>query len=162
MTPRLKILAGVGAGAATLAIVLIGMWQGTGFQALNPVAIDAVAGSQQAPLSEVDFGMAELDPGGRPVPIASFKRGGPMVLFAGEELYFEALGDAPLPTLVLHAGATVQVLSGTSGRVTIAGPARQALPGALLAQGTRVSLPGGSPARVSVKVQVYGVARQAS
>ena len=160
------------AGAGALALVAAalygwaGGWAGGWLGGPFPVATATPAratASLNVPVSEVDFGMAELDPGGRPVPIPSYKRGGPMVVFAGDELQFEALGDAPLPTLVLHAGSTVQVLAGASGRIRIDGPAHQALPAALLAQGTRrTSLPGGAPARVSVKVQVFGMARPAS
>ena len=161
MKTRLPLVARVGASAVVLIAAGLSGWflgpfpAATGTQATQP-------GGPKAALGEVDFGMAELDPGGRLVPIPSYKRGGTMVVFAGDELQFEALGDAPLPTLVLHAGTAVQELAGATGRVTIAGPARQALPAALLAQGTRTSLPGGAPARISVKVQVFGPARPAS
>lgn len=116
-------------------------------------------GGAKGGLREVDFGLAELDPGGQPVRIPSYKNGGMMVLYAGEELQFEAVGNSPLPTIQLRLGETVQPLPGASGRITIVGPANQALPVTLSAQGQRLSLPGGAPPRVSVKVQVFGPAR---
>lgn len=110
-------------------------------------------------LREVDFGFAELDPGGQPVPIPSYKNGGTMVLYAGEELEFQALGDGPLPTIELRVGEQAQMLDVPSGRVKITGPLNRALPAVLLARGSRLSLPGAAPPRISVKVQVFGVAR---
>ncbi len=115
------------------------------------------AGQTDGP-REVDFGFVELNPT-QPTPITSYKNGGTMVLYAGEELRFQVIGDAPLPPIELRAGEGVQALPGTDGKVQVAGPANRPLPAALFAQGPRVSLPGGAPPRISVKVQVHGAAR---
>ena len=145
-----------------VAVMLAVVWfvrSNTGMFASTTAAGRAESNAER---SEVDFGLAELDPGGAAVPIPSYKRGGIMVLYAGEELRFLVMGDGQLPTLELRVGAAVQLLSGASGIVRIEGPARQPLPTMLHAQGARLSLPGGSPPRVSVKVQVFGVARPAT
>lgn len=118
----------------------------------------APAGTANGGQREVDFGLVELNPG-QPTPITSYKNGGNMVLYAGEELRFQVIGDAPLPPIELRAGGGVQALPGMGGKVQVAGPANQPLPAAMVAQGSRLSLPGGAPPRVSVKVQVYGAAR---
>jgi len=107
---------------------------------------------------EVDFGFAELDPG-LAVPVPSYKNGGAMVLYSGEEFGFHALADGPIPPIELRAGDHVQLLPGSNGKVKITGPLNQPLPAVLLARGSRTSLPGEAPPRISVKVQVFGVAR---
>jgi hypothetical protein len=114
-------------------------------------AADGVAAGSR----EVDFGMVELNPA-LPMPITSYKHGGNMVVYAGEELRFQVLGDAPLPTIELRAGGATQVLQGSDGQVKVDGPAGKPLPAVMFAQGERLSLPGGAPPRVSVKVQVHG------
>lgn len=121
-------------------------------------AATAAAGTTNDGQREVDYGFVELNPG-QPTPITSYKNGGNMVLYAGEELRFQVLGEAPLPSLELRAGGGVQALPGMDGKVQVAGPANQPLPAAMVAQGSRLSLPGGAPPRVAVKVQVYGAAR---
>ena len=108
---------------------------------------------------EVDFGFVELDPG-QPVAVPSYKNGGQMVLYAGEEFEFHALADGPIPPIELRAGDQVQLLPGPDGRVKIIGPLSQPLKAVLLAQGpARMSLPGGPPPRISMKVQVFGITR---
>jgi len=124
----------------------------------NTSAAPAAQGATGGGARELDFGFVELNPG-QPTPIGSYKNGGNMVLYAGEELRFQVLGDAPLPPIELRTGDTVQLLPGPEGKVPIAGPPRQALPVLLTAQGSRLSLPGGAPPRIAVKVQVYGGAR---
>jgi hypothetical protein len=109
-------------------------------------------------IREVDFGFVELHPG-KPGVVQSYKHAKPMVVYGGEEVEFRALSDYPIPPLELRAGDQVQPLSGTAGKVTIVGPRGQPVPVSLLAQGERVSFPGGAPPRVSVKVQVLGPAR---
>lgn len=109
---------------------------------------------------EVDFGFVELDHGGRAVAVASYKHGGSMVLHAGEVLHYQAIGDPPLPPLELHLGDRVVDLAGSSGQISIDGAAGQPLPALMRAKGDRVSLPGGAPPRVSVKVQVIGPPRR--
>jgi hypothetical protein len=118
----------------------------------------AVPIGQGAPASgphEVDFGFVELNPG-QPTPITSYKNGGTMVLYAGESLRFQLVGGATSPSIELRAGDGVQSLAGTAGEVPIAGPPGRPLPALMVAQGERVSLPGGAPPRISIKVQVYG------
>ena len=107
---------------------------------------------------EVDFGFVEVNPG-LPTSIPSYKHGGNMVLYAGEELRFQTLADSKTPTVELRVGKDVQLLSGSEGKVKIIGPPNQALPAVMFAEGSRMSLPGGSPPRLSVKVQVFGAAR---
>ena len=115
-------------------------------------------GATQTP-REVDFGLAELDHGGVAVRIPSYKNGGTMVLYAGDEFEYQAMGDGQIPTIELRVGKTSQHLPGASGRVRITGPVGMPQPVELHALGSRVSLPGGAPPRISVKVQVYGPAR---
>lgn len=107
---------------------------------------------------EVDFGLVELNPG-LPTPITSYKNGGNMVLFAGDELHFEVQGESPPPGIELRVGAGTQTLLGGKGKTLIAGPAGQPQPALMLARGGRVSLPGNAPPRIAVKVQVFGAAR---
>jgi hypothetical protein len=107
---------------------------------------------------EVDFGFVELNPE-QPTPITSYKNGGNMVVYAGEELRFQVVGDAPLPPIELRTGDSAQLLPGTEGKVQIAGPAGKPLPAVVVDKGSRLSLPGGAPPKISVKVQVYGGAR---
>ncbi|MFM9886734.1 MAG: hypothetical protein ACKVQT_27210 [Burkholderiales bacterium] len=107
---------------------------------------------------EVDFGFVELNPGMH-TPITSYKHGGNMVLYAGEELRFQVVGAAPLPPVELRVGESAHALPGTDGVLLVAGPANQPLPASMVAQGARLSLPGSAPPRVSVKVQVHGAAR---
>lgn len=109
---------------------------------------------------EVDFGFVELEPA-RPTPIASFKKGGGMLLHPGDELRYEVLGDPPLPEIELRIGDMSQVLPGPTGTVTVEGPVSSALQATLASKGARHSLPGGAPPRVSVKVQVYSSTRPA-
>jgi hypothetical protein len=117
------------------------------------------ARSEPAPVvGEVDFGFVELHPG-KPGAVQSYKYAKPMVVYGGEQFEFRALSDYPIPPLELRAGGHIQPLPGIAGKVTIAGPPGQPLPVTLIAQGERVSLPGGAPPRVSVKVQVVGQAR---
>ncbi len=107
---------------------------------------------------EVDFGFVELNPG-LPTPITSYKYGGHLVVYAGEELRFQVVGAAPLPPVELQVGEGRHTLPGTDGMLMVAGPANQPLSTAMVMQGSRLSLPGGAPPRVSVKVQVHGAAR---
>ena len=107
---------------------------------------------------EVDFGFVELDPG-QATPIPSYRHGGNMVLYAGEELRFQTLADSKTPTVELRAGKNVQLLRGSEGKLKVAGPPNQAMSAVMFAEGSRVSLPGGAPPRLSVKVQVFGPAR---
>lgn len=110
---------------------------------------------------EVDFGFVELDHGGRAVAVASYKLGGAMMLRAGEVLHFQAIGDPPLPALELHLAGRIIVLPGASGQFKIEAGPGSAVPALMRAQGDRLSLPGGAPPRVSVKVQVTGPPRAA-
>lgn len=119
---------------------------------------DAVRSETGNILREVDFGFVELDPG-QPVAVPSYKYGRAMVLYSGEDFEFHALSDGPIPPLELRVGDDVQLLPGSAGKVKIVGPLNQPLPVILLARGSRVSLPGGAPSRISVKVQVFGIAR---
>jgi len=144
--------------AFALAIVIVGV--GIYLRGERADSSEAAAApTRQQPTAdvgrEVDFGFAELNPA-TPTSIASYKNGGNVVLYAGEELRYEVLGDHPLPPIELRVGDTVQTLSAADGKLPIAGPPGQAQPALLAAQGARYSLPGGSPPRVSVKVQVYG------
>jgi hypothetical protein len=109
-------------------------------------------------IREVDFGFVELHPG-QPAAVLSYKHGRPMVLYDGEEFHYQAHFDGPIPPLELRVGEEMQLLPGPAGKLTVAGPSNQPLPAVLVARGSRVSLPGGAPPRVSVKVQVLGVAR---
>lgn len=119
---------------------------------------DAVKNEAKNALREVDFGFVELAPG-HPVAVPSYKHGKAMVLYSGEDFEFHALSDGPVPPLELRVGGDVQLLPGSTGKIKIVGPSNQPLPAVLLARGSRVSLPGGAPPRISVKVQVFGVAR---
>lgn len=116
------------------------------------------SGTGTSTVREVDFGFVELDPG-HPVAVTSYKYGKAMVLYSGEEFEYQAHSDGPIPPLELRVGDSVQSLSGSAGKIEIIGPQNQPLPALLLAHGSRVSLPGGAPPRISVKVQVLGVAR---
>lgn len=108
---------------------------------------------------EVDFGLVELDPE-TPMPIISYKKGGNLILFAGDELRFQISGEAPLPEIELRAGSDPQALpGGAEGTLIVVGPSGQALLASMSAKGNRVSLPGGAPPRVSVKVQVFSTVR---
>ncbi len=109
-------------------------------------------------IREVDFGFVELAPG-YPVAVPSYKHGKAMVLYGGEDFEFRVLSDGPMLPLELRVGDDIQLLPGSAGKVKIVGPANQPLPAVLLARGSRVSLPGAAPPRISVKVQVFGVAR---
>ena len=131
---------------------------------LSPIAgagrSDAALAKASTGLHEVDFGLVELTPS-QSTPVTSYKNGGNMVLYAGEELRFEVLGgeglaEASLPTIELRTGSAAQLLPGTSGTLRVEGLAGQAMPATMMSQGSRHSLPGGPPPRVSVKVQVYG------
>jgi hypothetical protein len=107
---------------------------------------------------EVDFGFVELELG-QSTAIPSYKYGRPMVLYGGDDFEFHVHFDGPVPPLELRTGDDVQSLPGSAGKITIVGPLNQPLPAVLVARGSRVSLPGGAPPRVAVKVQVFGVAR---
>ena len=108
---------------------------------------------------EVDFGLVELEPE-KPMPIISYKKGGNLILFAGDELRFQISGEAPLPDIELRAGSDPQALpGGAEGTLIVVGPSGKALLASMSAKGNRVSLPGGAPPRVSVKVQVYSTVR---
>ena len=122
-----------------------------GSTAAAPRAIDGT-------LSEVDFGFVELNPG-LAVPITSYKHGGPMVLYPGEELRYQVLGDTAATIIELRVGGAATPLLDTDGKVPVAGLGKQPLPVTMVLQTTRLSLPGGAPARVSVKVQVFGATR---
>lgn len=108
---------------------------------------------------EVDFGLVELVPE-TPAPIISYKKGGTLILFAGDELRFQISGEAPLPEIELQTGSDPQALPvGSEGRLIVVGPSGKAFSASMLAKGNRVSLPGGAPSRVSVKVQIYSTVR---
>ena len=108
---------------------------------------------------EVDFGLVELNPE-TPMPIISYKKGGNLILFAGDELRFQISGEAPLPEIELRAGSDPQaLLGGAEGTLIVVGPSGQALLASMSAKGNRVSMPGSAPPRVSVKVQVYSSVR---
>lgn len=112
-------------------------------------------------LGEVDYGFVELNPG-QAMPIPSYRHGGNMVLYAGEEFRFQVLADSEIPAIELRVGDSMQLLSASEGKLKIAGSANQPLPAMLFASGSRISLPGGAPPRLSIKVQVYGTARPKS
>ena len=63
--------------------------------------------------SEVDFGFVELNPE-QPTPITSYKNGGNMVVYAGEEFRFQVVGDAPLPPIWIlgSSGASARLAGG--------------------------------------------------
>ena len=84
-----------------------------------------------------------------------------MMLRAGEVLHFQAIGDPPLPALELQLAGRIIVLPGASGQLKIEAVPGLAVPAVMRAQGDRLSLPGGAPPRVSVKVQVTGPPRAA-
>lgn len=107
---------------------------------------------------EVDFGLVELLPG-RQTPVVSYKQGGNMVLYAGEEFQFQVVGNDAVEGIELRVGDAKHLLTGKGGKVTIGGPANQPQPAIMVEQGNRVQLPGSAPTRISVKVQVYGPAR---
>lgn len=113
-----------------------------------------------AAVREIDFGFVELNPG-LAVPVTSYKHGGPMKLYPGEAIQYQVLGDIASAQIELHAGGQVLPLQGSEGRLQVPGPDHQALPAAMLLRSSRLSLPGGAPPRVSVKVQVFGTARPA-
>jgi len=143
--------------SVVIAAVLALKFVPSGSSTAGPPA-PAQAVDSKGQMREVDFGFVELDPA-RPVGIASYKNGGNMVLYAGDEFRYQVLGDAPLPQIELRIGDSVQILPGAEGAVELGGPANVPLQAKLVAQGSRHSLPGGAPPRVSVKVQVYGAAR---
>ncbi len=121
---------------------------------------DAALAKASTGQHEVDFGLVELNPS-QPTPVTSYKNGGNMVLYAGEELRFEVLGgqglaEASLPAIELRTEGSAQLLPGSSGTLRVEGPAGRAMPATMVSQGSRHSLPGGAPPRLSVKVQVYG------
>ena len=121
----------------------------------------AAASASSGVEREVDFGFVELDHGGTAVAVASYKLGGAMMLRAGEVLHFQAIGDPPLPALELQLAGRIIVLPGASGQLKIEAVPGLAVPAVMRAQGDRLSLPGGAPPRVSVKVQVTGPPRAA-
>lgn len=142
--------------------VLLGLAGGlAGCERRGSNAGAAAASAASAAEREVDFGFVELDHGGRAVAVASYKLGGPMMLRAGEVLHFQAIGAPPLPALELHLAGRIVMLPGLAGQINIDGATGQAMPALMRAQGDRVSLPGGAPPRVSVKVQVTGPSRVA-
>ena len=147
MLPALLLCVGIAAIVTSLRLTSAG-----------PASTPA-AGDQGSAVREVDFGFVELDHGGRAVSVASYKHGGSMLLRAGEVLHFQAIGDLPLPTLELHLAGKVITLPGANGQIMVETQAGAAVPAVMRAQGDRVSLPGGAPPRVSVKVQVTGPPR---
>lgn len=118
----------------------------------------AAADAPDSSPREVDFGFVELNPG-LPVPITSYKHGGPMVLYPGDELRYQVLGDVAATTIELRVGGGATPLPGAGGKVPIGGLGKQPLPATMVLQSNRLSLPGGAPPRVSVKVQVFGASR---
>jgi len=149
-------------GLAILGVLALAIGVSMRFVELRDVtpagAGGAVQGDAKNARLEVDFGFVELNPG-QPVAIPSYKSGKAMMLYSGDEFEFRALSDDPIPPLELRVGEDVQLLPGATGKVKIVGPLNQPLPAILLARGSRVSLPGAAPPRISVKVQVLGVAR---
>lgn len=143
-----------------LLVLAIGVYlKSVGLRAITSAgAGDAVQSETGNIVREVDFGFVELQPG-QPVAVPSFKYGRAMVLYSGDDFLYQAHFDGPIPPLELRVGDDVQSLSGPAGKIKIVGPLNQPLPAVLLARGARVSLPGAAPPRVSVKVQVVGVAR---
>lgn len=143
--------------AVLIVLGLAGIVAGSGLGGLAGPTAPAPAGGG-AP-GEVDFGFVELDHGGRAVAIASYKHGGSMMVHAGEVMHYQAIGDPPLPPLELHLAGRIVDLPGANGQISITGAAGQPQPAMMLAKGDRLSLPGGAPPRVSVKVQVTGAPR---
>ena len=143
--------------ALLIVLGLAGIVAGSGLVGLagQPVPAGAADGASV----EVDYGFVELDHGGRAVAISSYKHGGSMLVRAGEVLLYQAIGDPPLPPLELHLAGRVVDLPGASGQISITGTAGEAQAAMMRAKGDRVSLPGGAPPRVSVKVQVTGPPR---
>jgi hypothetical protein len=117
--------------------------------------------STTAASGEVDFGLAELLPG-RQAAVVSYKQGGNMVLYAGEEFQFQIVGNDAVEGIELRVGNAKHILTGKEGKIKIAGPANQPQPATMIEQGSRLQLPGSAPTRISVKVQVYGPARPKS
>lgn len=149
------------ASAVLIVLGLVAIAAGSGLGGTVGTVGTAAPGNATGNASrEVDFGFVELDHGGRAVAVASYKLGGSMVLRAGEVLHYQAIGDAPLPALELHLAGRIVTLPGPAGQLSIDGAAGQALPAVMRAQGDRISLPGGAPPRVSVKVQVTGPPRK--
>lgn len=146
------------ASAVLIALGLAGIVAGSSLGGLAGPTAPASAGGGVP--GEVDFGFVELDHGGRAVAVASYKHGGSMLLYAGDVLHYQAIGDPPLPPLELHLVGRIVDLPGSSGQISIDGAAGQALPAVMRARGDRESLPGGAPPRVSVKVQVIGPPRK--
>lgn len=124
----------------------------------SAAADDAVQRDAEKIAREMDFGFVEVDPG-QPVAVPSYKYGRAMVLYSGEDFEYQVHSDGPIPSLELRVGDDVHPLSGPTGKIRIGGPLNRPLPAVLVAGGSRVSLPGGAPPRISVKVQVWGVAR---
>lgn len=122
----------------------------------------AQAGAASGTSPEVDYGFVELDHGGVPVAVASYKHGGAMQVRTGQTLRYEVIGEAPLPPIELHLAGAVTPLPGAAGQVRIHGPQGQKLPAVMRATGDRLSLPGGAPPRVSVKVQILADASASS
>ena len=153
--PHFKMVAGLG-----LLVLASGIYlKSSELHALTSTGTGSAVGNETTKtVREVDFGFVELHHG-IPGAVQSYKNGKPMVLYSGEEFEFHALSDYPIPPLELRVGDQVQPLPETAGKVRIGGPANQALPVTLVAQGSRFSLPGGAPPRISVKVQVFGPAR---
>ena len=139
------VLAGL--AALLIAAGIAVLWNSERMQSKPPTA---AAGNSP----ELDYGFVELDHGGLAVPVASYKHGGAMNVRAGQTFQYQVLGDLPLPPVELHLMGVVTALPGASGRIRLEGPAGKALPALMRAGGDRVSLPGGAPPRVSVKVQV--------
>ena len=140
------------AGGVLLGLVLAGWgYLPPGGRGDSRTGASGVAGSASP---EIDYGFVELDHGGMPVAVASYKYGGVMQVQAGQILHYQVIGEAPLPPLELHFAALVIPLPGSAGQIRIEGPPGKPLPAVLRASGDRVSLPGAAPPRVSVKVQV--------
>jgi hypothetical protein len=143
-----------------LLVLAIGVYlKSVGLGAITSAGAGAAVQSETGNIvREVDFGFVELNPG-QPAAVPSYKYGRPMVLYSGEDFEYQAYSDDPIPPLELRVGDDVQLLTGSAGKIKIVGPLNQPLPAVLLARGSRHSLPGGAPPRISVKVQVLGVAR---
>lgn len=112
-------------------------------------------GTVSGSLHEVDYGLVELDQGGAAVAVASFKRGGFIALYPGDEFRYRAIGSEPLPPFELKLGADTIVLDQSAGTVTVGAGDGRPQQAVMRALGARVSLPGGAPPRVAVKVEVY-------
>ena len=141
---------------AAVVIVMVGA-----FVMYRPTETGGATATQSkagAGLAEVDFGFVELNPG-LATPITSYKFGGSMVLYAGEEVRYQVVGTNPLPSIELRVGDSVHALSGPDGAMRVAGPANRPLVAIMFTQAPRYSLPGGAPPRISVKVQVHGPSR---